>query len=309
MKVSPRVMDKLNTTERSMYKLWIDVDNDDIWVYFCLVILMGIIKKPFYHMYWSTDCVLSTPIFSRLMRRDRFEQIRSMMRFTDPLNESSGSLNKLSYFLNHLSYQFKTNYIPGEYIAVDEFLSKWKGRLHFKQYIPSKRDRYGVKIYMCCESNTGYLWRFIIYTGADTIYKEPNINVQLLKPFNDYTGPSKVVLSLIDGMYNQGYKVVLDNLYTSPELFRVLLENGTDAFGTLRRKYGLPPDFWDWKPPKLYLTSLPPIVQYCGNIMACRWNDCYKSKKTKIVSMLSTKHTGDLVGSGKMHYASKRKKL
>ena len=61
------------------------------------------------------------------MRRDRFEQIRSMMRFADPLNESSGSLNKLSYFLNHLSYQFKTNYIPGEYIAVDEFLSKWKG--------------------------------------------------------------------------------------------------------------------------------------------------------------------------------------
>ena len=159
---------------------------------------------------------------------------------------------------------------------------------------------------MCCESNTGYLWRFIIYTGADTIYKEPNINVHLLKPFSDYTGPSRVVLSLIDGMYNQGYKVVLDNLYTSPELFRVFLENGTDAFGTLRRKYGLPPDFWDWKPPKLYLTSLPPIVQYCGNIMACRWNDCYKSKKTKIVSMLSTKHTGDLVGSGKMHYASKK---
>ena len=98
---------------------------------------------------------------------------------------------------------------------------------------------------MCCESNTGYLWRFIIYTGADIIYKEPNTNVQLFKPFNDYTGPSRVVLSLIDGMYNQGYKVVLDNLYTSPELFRVFLENGTDVFGTLRRKNGLPLDFWD----------------------------------------------------------------
>ena len=78
-------------------------------------------------MYWSIDCMLSTPIFSRLMRRDRFEQIRGMMRSTDPLNESSGSLHKISFLLNHLNDKFSSNYIPGEYIAVDEFLSKWKG--------------------------------------------------------------------------------------------------------------------------------------------------------------------------------------
>ena len=45
-------------------------------------------------------------------------------------------------------------------------------------------------------------------------------NVKLPKPFGAYTGPSKVVLSLIDALYNQGYKVILDNLYTSPELLR-----------------------------------------------------------------------------------------
>ena len=41
---------------------------------------------------------------------------------------------------------------------------------------------------------------------------------------------TKVVLSLIDGLYNQGYRVVLDNLYTSPQLLRTLIENGTDSF-------------------------------------------------------------------------------
>ena len=220
------------------------------------------------------------------MRRDRFEQIRGMMRFTDPLNVSSGSLHKISFLLNHLNDKFSSNYIPGEYIAVDEFLSKWKGRLHFRQFIPSKRERYSVKIYVCCESNTGYLWRFIIYTGADTIY--------IPKPFGDYTGPSKVVLPLIDGMYNQGYKVVLDDLYTSPELLRALIENGTDSFATLRRKQGLSSGFWEWKPPKSYLSSLPPISEFCGDIMACRWNDCY------------TKHIGELVGDGKIHYSSKK---
>ena len=96
-------------------------------------------------------------------------------------------------------------------------------------------------------------------------------NAKLPKLFGDYTGPSKVVLSLIDGLYNQGYKVVLDNLYTSPELLRALIENGTDSFGTLRRKQGLPFGFCEWKPPpppppKSYLSSLPPISEFCGDM-------------------------------------------
>ena len=34
----------------------------------------GIINKPTNDMYWSKNPFLSTPIFSRLMRRDRFKQ-------------------------------------------------------------------------------------------------------------------------------------------------------------------------------------------------------------------------------------------
>ena len=83
-----------------MFKLWMDVDSDDVWVYICIIILMGIIKKPYYHMYWTMDCIFVTPIFSRLMRRDRFEQIRSMIHFSDPRDNSSGSLRKLSSFLS-----------------------------------------------------------------------------------------------------------------------------------------------------------------------------------------------------------------
>ena len=91
------------------------------------------------------------------MRRDRFEQIRSMLHFADSRDNSSGSLRKLSTFLSSLQHSFRENYIPGEHIAIDEYLSLWKGRLHFRQFIPSKRERYGVKIYMLCESSTGYL--------------------------------------------------------------------------------------------------------------------------------------------------------
>jgi len=39
--------------------------------------------------------------------------------------------------------------------------------------------------------------------------------------------------------------------------------------------------------------------------MTLRWNDAYKTKKVKIVSMMSTKHTGVLKESGKIHHATK----
>ena len=127
------------------------------------------------------------------MRRDRFEQIRSMIHFTDPLaGDPADSLRKLSSFLNHLQHNFSSNYLPEQNIAVDEHLSLWKGRLHSRQYIPSKRERYGVKIYMLYESKSAYLWKFIVYTGATTQYPFPNIN--FVKPFG-YTNPSKVVVS------------------------------------------------------------------------------------------------------------------
>ena len=93
-----------------------------------------------------------------------------------------------------------------------------------------------------------YLWKFIIYTGADTVYPSPG--VVLPKPFDEYGNSSKVVLSLLHGLYNKGYKVMLDNLYTSPDLLRALVQNETDGFGILRSKKGLPSDFWKWNPQK-----------------------------------------------------------
>jgi len=54
----------------------------------------------------------------------------------------------------------------------------------------------------------------------------------------------------MEGLYNKGYCVTLDNLYTEPYLLMALYENQTDCFVTLRKKAGLPKDIWDWKPTK-----------------------------------------------------------
>ena len=183
-------------------------------MYICLCIMIGITQKPEYKMYWTHQHIFATPIFSRLMRRDRFEQLRKRINFTDPTTEDKAdSLWKLRFFFEFYISKFKENYTANEHIAIDENLSLWKGRLSFRIYIPTKRERYGVKIFMLCESETGYFLNFIIYTGATTEY--PNEPADLHKSFEEYKSPSKVVFSLLHDYLGKGCCVTLDNYYTS----------------------------------------------------------------------------------------------
>ena len=62
-------------------------------------------------MYWTKQHLFATPIFPRLMRRDRFEQIRKMIHFSDPeAEDKSDSLRKLRFTLDYLISKFMTNY-------------------------------------------------------------------------------------------------------------------------------------------------------------------------------------------------------
>lgn len=54
----------------SRCKKWWPVTNDELFVFYGLVMLMGIIKKPKIDMYWSTNPLFSTPIFATLMSRN-----------------------------------------------------------------------------------------------------------------------------------------------------------------------------------------------------------------------------------------------
>jgi hypothetical protein len=51
--------------------------------------------------------------------------------------------------------KFQTLYLPKENTAVDNSLALWKGRLSFRQYIPLKAAKFGIKT-------------FLVYTGKGT---------------------------------------------------------------------------------------------------------------------------------------------
>ena len=62
--------------------------------------------------------------------------------------------------------KFNSVYTPDKHIVIDEELLLWKGRLGFKQYIPNKRARFGIKMFSVCEVS-GYFWNSFVYVGKN----------------------------------------------------------------------------------------------------------------------------------------------
>ena len=173
------------------------------------------------------------PMYSAAMSRARFEVIMRFMHFTD--NETChprghpayDRLHKIRPLIDHLSSKFADAYTPSQNICIDESLVQFTGRLGIKQYIPSKRARYGVKMYKLCERATGYTYRFRVYEGKDS----------KLEPVGcpDYLGCSgKIVWDLVSPLVCKGYHLYVDNFYTSVALFRHLHLVGIQCCGTAR---------------------------------------------------------------------------
>ena len=51
-------------------------------------------------------------------------------------------------FLDLLRQKCQEHVNPGIHIAIDEALILWKGRLRFRQFIKTKRSRFGIKVFL-----------------------------------------------------------------------------------------------------------------------------------------------------------------
>ena len=117
--------------------------------------------------------------------------------------------------------KFNSMYTLDKHIAIDEELLLWKGRLGFKQYIPNKRARFGIKIFSVCEVSV-YLWNSFVYVG-----KNANETLEEQAFVKELGKSGAVVPKLMSDLYGNGYHLYVDNWYTSERLFKHLSENGT----------------------------------------------------------------------------------
>ena len=140
----------------------------------------------------------------------------------------SDPLWKLRWYIDHLVKNFKDTYIPNEHVTVDKSMVKFKGRLAFRQYLPSKPTKWGVKVWSLCESSTGYTWNFQIYTDRVAGQQEHGLSY-------------RVVMQLTEDLQGSYMKVMMDNFYMGVELLEALRVRGLLACGTVHaNRRGLP---------------------------------------------------------------------
>ena len=123
----------------------------------------------------------------------------------------------------------------GQHIMVDEMIVRYKGKYcPARQYMLRKREKWGLKIWCIADSISKFVWRFEVYTSASILYKEEKEN-------EDVNQGQQVVECMVKGLENKGHVVVMDNFFTSMDLFETLLTSGIYATGTMKtNRVGLP---------------------------------------------------------------------
>ena len=157
--------------EHSRGRLWHATTATEIKRFIAVLFAMGLVNKPSYRDYWSSDPVLCSPFYGMVMSRDRFFLLLRYFHVNNNENTNrADKLRKCRYVIDNFQRQFRRAYYPERDVSIDETMVPWTGRLAWKQYIPNKPVKYGMKLYQLCESKTGYTYAFKVYTGNYTFF-------------------------------------------------------------------------------------------------------------------------------------------
>lgn len=265
-----QVLQSTRISRNSRLNNWTDTNSQEIQVFFGIFIWMGLNVRPALSDYWSNDPLYKNDFISNLMKRNRFELLMRMLHFNDnQIPNQNDKLVKIRPFLTLLKNNIQSVYSVGENMVIDESMIAWRGRLGFRQYIPGKKHKFGVKVFKLCTEN-GYTYDFEIYSGREvnTVTATGSVG-------------EKIVMKLTNSLLNAGRTLYTDNFYTSCVLARVLLKNKTHLIGTLRKnRKHLPKDVVGAKLKKNEIVG----KQCEDGIVVLKWKD------KRDVLMLSTCH-------------------
>ena len=138
---------------------------------------MGHVQKGDLQSYWSTDLLLQTPIFGQIMSHDRYIHTLRRLHFHDNEEIVNHPLVKIKSVIGHVQSKFSAALTPGNNMCIDKRLLLWKGRFRFNQYIPLKRKRFGVKLHMIVDCETGFVLSFVVYIAVNTDYQKFDLGV------------------------------------------------------------------------------------------------------------------------------------
>nr|XP_033799977.1 piggyBac transposable element-derived protein 4-like [Geotrypetes seraphini] len=185
-------------------------DAQEIRAFLGMNLVMGYHVLPSLKDYWSTDPDLQVPYIAKVMPRQRFEAIRSALHFSnneEMLPKSHPDFDrafKVRPVMDHFNRCFQNARNPSQQQSVDEHMIRFKGHSIMKQYIKNKPIKWGFKMWCRCDSKTGYLYQFDLYTGKKTD--------------TEHGLGEGVVLMLTKSFEHLCCEIYIDNFFNSPIL-------------------------------------------------------------------------------------------
>ena len=179
------------------------VTANEIKSFIGLLILFGLTKKsdvPISEI-WSDQSIHFLPLATTAMSRSRFKLLASKITFDNINLRSTNKGSKFDKF-EEIFNLFKKNIkliIPSNYLCIDEALNAFRGKCQFRQYMPNKPSRYGIKFWCLVDVLASYMVDIDIYLGKvnGNAKKESNVG-------------EKVVLKLVEPFFNTYRYIVND---------------------------------------------------------------------------------------------------
>ena len=128
------------------YRKWDKVEANDMYAFFGIMIMMGLVELPSLYNYWQRDSLFHCPAIAERMARDRFLEIHKYLHFVNngslipPGDPGYDRLCMVRGVLDMMEEKFASLYNPSRENAIDEAMVPYKGQSSRKEYMPKKKQ-------------------------------------------------------------------------------------------------------------------------------------------------------------------------
>ncbi|KAM5528426.1 hypothetical protein FOXYSP1_18907 [Fusarium oxysporum f. sp. phaseoli] len=225
------VIDSYNTaiSDHSRINRWDGLSVAQVYV--CSVPLHSVIK---FMPLWRFE------IISRYIRT--FDHTLLDLRNEEDLPKAFQAAEPWSDLIQKVSAQL---YLPGNNVTVDECMVPFTGRSKDTTLVKNKPTPVGFKVWVIAQNGLFIRWLWHVkaspYTAIIVELPKKKGKKGKGKPKETVTlsNTAGVVIHLVNMLPKQTYHVFMDNLFSSPNLFRALREAGHGATGTARPNCGI----------------------------------------------------------------------
>lgn len=128
---------------------------------------MGFVQLLRQEYYWSSASLYNGN-WARCMisSRDRFRAIMAFFRCNDhTAMDNDDKLRQVRYLIENVKQSCQDYFQCNKEVAVDERMVRSKHRSGIRQYNKDKPTKWGLKLWVLADSDTGYTYNFNVYLG------------------------------------------------------------------------------------------------------------------------------------------------